>query len=152
MSLKPRSSLEKYERVVVLTGGANEDGTSMETNCFVPATKSWLVKNSVECYNPLTDQWTKISNISKARRFAAAAAAGGKVVVIGGFGDMTATTIEPSCEIFEPSTNQWSLVASPGSPCAACGIVSIEDTVYLFGGENETYVLMRVECFDIGKK
>ena len=38
------------------------------------------------------------------------AAADGKVVVVGGFGDMTATTIEPSCEIFEPMSGAWCLV------------------------------------------
>ena len=64
--------------------------------------------NSVECYNPLTDQWSRLSNLSKARRCAAATTAGeGIIIVVGGFGDMTVRTIEPSCEIFDPNTNQW---------------------------------------------
>ena len=108
-----------------------------------------VCQNSVELYNPLTDQWSKVSKISKARRFAAAATTAEKIIVVGGFGDMTATTIEPSCEMFELSTNQWSLVSSPLKPRAAHGIVSIEDVIYLFGGENEIAYEDTVECFDV---
>ena len=107
--------------------------------------------NSVECYNPLTDQWSKVSNISKARRSAAAATAAEKIVLVGGFGDMTDTTIEPSCEVFEPSTNQWSLVSSPGWPRAAHCAVSINDIVYLFGGEDEEICVTDVECFNVAR-
>ena len=108
-----------------------------------------VCQNSVECFNPLTDQWTKISNITKIRRFASGATAAEKIVVVGGFGDMTETNIEPSCEIFEPSINQWSLVSGPSCPRAAGGIVSINDIIYLLGGENETTLESDVECFDI---
>ena len=108
-----------------------------------------VCQNSVECYNPLTDQWKKVSNISKARRFAAAATTAEKIIVVGGFGDMTDATIEPSCEMFEPSTNQWSLVSSPLKPRAAHGIVSIDDAIYLFGGENEFTLEGTVERFDV---
>ena len=265
-SLKPRLSLDKYEHVVVLTGGNDDSGDKKETQCFVPSTLSWVslplmpyprsqhgaavcdgvlyvmggadsapvccfnpkqnkwsslgttwklegcsvtcfheelyviggegswcnvqiynpihdkwrqgslmescraghsavvlqeciyaiaghdgtvCQNSVECYNPLTDQWNKVSNISKARRFAAAATTGEKIIVVGGFGDMTDTTIEPSCEMFEPRTNQWSLLSSPLWPRAAHGIVSIDDDIYMFGGEDERRLKTSVEHFDV---
>ena len=271
MSLKPRLSLDKYEQVVVLTGGFNDEGLNLDTDCFVPSTKTWLslpmspyscteggaaavcggilyimgapksfsvstccqfnpkhnrwssydiafdetgysvtcyneelyviggvgswndVKiynpvldewrtaasvgtgrachsavvlqehiyviagydhevclDSVECYNPLTDNWRRISSISKARMCAAVATVREKIIVVGGFHDLT-RTIEPSCEIFDPITNQWSLVPSPGFPRADCSAVSINDIVYLFGGENGTDFLKEVECFDIQK-
>ena len=105
--------------------------------------------NSVECYNPLSDQWNKVSSMSKVRRFAAAATAAAKIIVVGGFGDMTDTTIEPSCEMFEPCSNQWTLASSPLNPRAAHGVVSIDDKVYLFGGENESALQGVVECFDL---
>ena len=266
MSLKPRLSLEKYEHVVVLTGGFCESGHTKNTQCFVPSTLSWVslsmmphpnshhgaalcggllyimggansapmccfnpkqnkwsflgttlklkgcsvtcfhdelyviggegswcniqiynpvhdtwrqgssmetcraghsavvlgkciyaiaghdgtvCQNSVECYNPLTDHWTKISSISKARRFAATATVCDKIVVVGGFGDMTNKTIEPSCEMFEQRTYEWSLVSSPLRPRAAHSIVSIDDKVYLFGGEDEKLYVAAVECFDV---
>ena len=269
--LKPRLSLDQYEQVVVLTGGQDDGNCNMNTDCFVPSTKTWVslpkmpypcskdaaavcsgilyivgaekegstsiccfnpkennwsshevelkltdhsvtcfneelyviggqgswndVKiynpaldkwktaasmetgraghsavvlqehiyviaghdarevclNSVECYNPLTDQWRRISNLLKVRRCSAVATVCEKIIVVGGFGDMTASTIEPSCEIYHPNTNQWNMVSSPGIPRAACSAVSIDDIVYLFGGENETDYLERVECFDIKK-
>ena len=109
-------------------------------------------QNSVECYSPFTNQWSKASNISKVRRFASAATICEKIIIVGGFADMTLTNIEHSCEMFEPSTNQWSLVSSPESPRAAGAIVSIDDIVYLFGGENENdFDLESVERFDLAK-
>ncbi|KAJ7372050.1 hypothetical protein OS493_021478 [Desmophyllum pertusum] len=69
---------------------------------------------SVECYNPSNDQWDQIPDMIKARKFAAAAViSGGKIIVAGGYRDMNCMTIEASCEIFDKSLNQWSLVSSP---------------------------------------
>ena len=270
--LKPRLSIDKYEQVVVLTGGQDCDDCNLNTDCFVPSTKTWVslpkmpypcsedaaavcggilyivgaqkeestsiccfnpkennwsshdielklteysvtcfneelyviggqgswndVKiynpvldkwktaasmetgraghstvvlqehiyaiaghdasevclNSVECYNPLTGQWSRISNLWKARRCAAVTTVFEKIIVVGGFGDMTVRTIEPSCEIYHPNTNQWNLVSSPSIPRAACSAGSVDDIVYLFGGEDETDYLERVQCFDIKKK
>ena len=41
-SLKPRVSLDKYEHVVVLTGGYGESSDKTETQCFVLSTLSWV--------------------------------------------------------------------------------------------------------------
>ncbi|XP_078365197.1 kelch-like protein 24 [Oculina patagonica] len=271
MPLKPRLSLDKYERVVVITGGSNSEDILKDTMCFVPSTMTWgflpmmpsyatecgaaavcggllyvlgekfdgnnshsmcifnpnqnkwsshditlnlrdfsvtcfneelyviggegswhdvqifnpvrdewrqaapmesrradhsavvlqdhiyviaghngeVCLNSVECYNPLSGQWNKVSSISKVRRSAAAATAGERIVAVGGFGDMSRLTIEPSCEVFELNTNQWSLVSIPGVPRACGSAVSINDMIYLFGGEDEEECLATVECFDI---
>lgn len=62
---------------------------------------------------------------------------------------MTNVNIEPSCEIYDPCTNQWSLVPSPSAPRAACSAVSIDDKVYLFGGESESAYWTEVECCDM---
>lgn len=42
MPLKPRLSLDKHEHVVVLTGGQFSHILKMETDCFVPSTKTWV--------------------------------------------------------------------------------------------------------------
>lgn len=106
---------------------------------------------SVECYNPANDQWTQILDMNNARKFSAAAAiTNGKIIVVGGYSDMGFTRIEETCEIFDKSLNQWSLVSSPTVPRAACGIVSVKSAVYLFGGEdtnNSVYKLDSVECY-----
>ena len=61
---------------------------------------------SVECYNPTSDTWKKIPDISHTRRFAAAATIGGKILIVGGFSDMSFSSIEASCELFDPELNQ----------------------------------------------
>jgi len=107
---------------------------------------------SVECYDPLSNQWRKVPDVTNARRFAAAAAACRRIVVVGGFCEMGALTearLEPTCEMFDPCQNEWSLVSSPKVPRAGCGIVSVDDTVYVFGGENEEDFLDSVECFNV---
>ena len=42
----------------------------------------------------------------------------------------------------------YHLVPSPCIPHAACSAVSIDDLVYLFGGNNERNLVQAVECFD----
>jgi len=105
---------------------------------------------SVECYDPSTNQWRQAPDLTNARRNFSAATVCEKIVVIGGyFGIGEATTMEPTCELFDPCLNQWSLVSSPKVPRTACGIVSVDDIVYVFGGENEEEsILDSMECFD----
>ena len=65
---------------------------------------------------------------------------------------MNSNTIETSCEIFDKSLNQWSLVSSPFIPRASCGIVSVGNCVYLFGGEDgndEQNKLNSVESYNV---
>ena len=144
--------LDKWKTAASMeTGRADHSAVVLQEHIYVIAghDASEVCLNSVECYNPLTDQWRRISNLLKVRRCSAVATVCEKIIVVGGFGDMTAMTIEPSCEIYHPNTNQWSLVFSPGIPRAACSAVSIDDIVYLFGGESEIKYLRSVECFDI---
>ena len=107
-------------------------------------------QKSVERYNPVTNRWQTIRNISNARTFAAAAVSNGKIIVVGGFSAMKPSKVmEVSCEMFDPCTNEWSLVSSPAIPRAACGIVSIDDIIYLFGGQHEECCMETVESFDL---
>ena len=104
---------------------------------------------SVESYNQLTDQWTKMPDLCKARRCASAAATCGKILVVGGYCERTDTNnLELSCEVFDPCLNQWSLVASPIHPRTGCAIVSVDESVYIFGGENRHIDVDAIEVFD----
>lgn len=133
------------------TGRAGHSAVVLQGHFYVIAGDDGNVcQNGVECYNPLSDQWSRILNLSKARRYAAVATVCEKIFTVGGFGDNDRDIIQPSCEIYHPNTNQWNLVSSPGIPRAACSAVSINGIVYLFGGESETDNFMKaVECFDI---
>ena len=134
------------------TARAEHNAVVLQEHIYVIAGHNGEVcQSSADCYNPLTDQWTEISGMSKVRRCAAAVAVGRNLFVVGGFGDMTVSTIEPSCEIFDPKANQWSLVPSLSIPRAASGIGSIGNTVYLFGGEDEEFHWKEVLCCFIGE-
>ena len=74
-----------------------------------------------------------------ARRLAGAAAACGKVFVVGGYSDVACRTLEATCEMFDPLVSQGSLVSSPIVPRAASAMVSFDDHLYLFGGENASW-------------
>ena len=131
------------------TGRAAHCAVVLQKHIYVIAGHNGTVcHNSVECYNPSTDQWRTIPSISRVRRFAAAATASGKIVVVGGYSGTSLTT-EATCEMFNPSANEWSLVTSPAFPRAASGIVSMDDIIYLFGGRNEEDFMKTVECFDV---
>lgn len=107
---------------------------------------------NVECYNPAIDQWVSAPDMLNARTLASAAViTGRKILVVGGFSDMNYDTIETCCEIFDRSLNQWSLVSSPTVPRAACGIVSVGNCVYLFGGDDgsKQNKLNSVESYDV---
>ena len=102
----------------------------------------------MECYDPSNDEWSQAPAMANERKFAAAAATSGdKIIVVGGYADMECENLVESCEIFIKSTNEWNIVAGPIVPRAACGIVSIEDCVYLFGGEDGETEIGSVECY-----
>ena len=103
---------------------------------------------SAESYDPSTNLWRKAPDLTNPRKSAAAVIVCGKIFVVGGFRDNEYRDLEPTCEIFDPCLNQWSLVSSPHVPRGACGIVCIDETVYVFGGEDEETVLNCVECYN----
>ncbi len=107
---------------------------------------------SVEFYDPVTNQWSEMPPLVNGRKFAAAAISGEKIIVVGGY-DID-FEIEANCEIFDPAVDQWSLVSSPVVPRAACGIISFDNHVYVFGGERanldgHSIYEDSVECYDI---
>ena len=144
-------SNEWKEVAPLKTGRAGHCAVVLQKEIYVIAGHNGTVcLNSVECYNPSTNQWRRIPNMSKPRRLAAAATSSGKIVVVGGYSNMSdSITTEASCEMFDPRTNEWSLVSSPAFPRAACGIVSMDDLIYLFGGKNEQNFMQTVDCFDV---
>ena len=91
--------------------------------------------NTMECFDPSSNQWTDRPSMSIKRKFAGAAVYSGKIFVVGGYSDMGFKILEASCEMFDPVLDQWSLVSSPVVPRAACAMVRFDDHLYLFGGE-----------------
>ena len=110
---------------------------------------SGCLKN-VECFNSSANHWADRPGLIVARQFAAAAVLRGKIFVAGGYSDKACKTLEATCEMFDPVQDQWSLVSSPVVPRAACAMISFDDYLYLFGGEDANWSKHdSVECYDV---
>lgn len=108
---------------------------------------------SVECYIFLSDEWSQIVDMNNVRKFVVVVVIiiDEKIIVVGGYSEMDCFIIIISCEIFNKSLNQWSLVFVFIVLRAVCGIVSVENYVYVFGGERELSYddFDSVECYVI---
>ena len=105
---------------------------------------------SIECFDASTDHWTYGPSMNVARQFAGAAVLCGKIFIAGGSSDREFESIEGSCEMFDPVQDQWSLVSILVVPRAACAMVSFDDHLYLFGGEDSCKdKLDSVECYNV---
>ena len=153
-----RNRVDKYDPTLDEWKEVTQMKTSRSAHCAVAMANFIYViaghdgrdcQKSVECFDPLTNQWFDTAHLNNARKFAAAAASNGKIFVAGGYADMHFRTIEVSCEMFDPAVNKWSLVSCPTVPRAACGIISFDNHVYLFGGENTSSKLDSVERYDV---
>ena len=110
-SLKPRLSLEKYEHVVVLTGGFDESGAKKETQCFVPSTLSWV----------------SLPMMPHPRSHHGAAVCGGILYIMGG------ANSAPMC-CFNPKQNKWSSLGTTFK-LKGCSVTCFQEELYLIGGE-----------------
>ena len=110
MSLKPRLSLDKYEQVVVFTGGEDESGTKKDTWCFVPSTMTWV----------------SLPMMPFPRRLHGSAVCGGLLYVLGGSNTL------PMC-YFNPQQNKWSSHDSTLN-LRDCSVTSFCEELYAIGG------------------
>jgi len=66
------------------------------------------VLNSVEKYDPDTDDWTYVSSMHFKRRKHAACVINGKIIVVGGTSDTGQPVHEIEC--YNPSIDEWCIV------------------------------------------
>ena len=94
--------------------------------------------NLVEVYDPSTDKWSDIAPMNSKRSGMAAAPLGGKLYVAGGYdGSSTARGCCQinSVEVYDPSTNKWSAVASMSNERRyALGAASLGGKLCVVGG------------------
>ena len=111
---KPRLALDKYEHVVLLTGGEYYDfETKRDTYCFVPSTMTWV----------------SLPMMPHPRSHHGAAVCGGLLYILGG-----KNSAQMYC--FNPKQNKWS---THDTTCTLnlkeCSVTSFNDELYVIGGE-----------------
>ncbi|MSQ23559.1 MAG: kelch repeat-containing protein [Chloroflexi bacterium] len=87
-------------------------------------------------YEPLLDRWTVLPDVPTQRNHLAAAAIGGKFYLAGGrFGGGVGSEMTDRLEVFNPSTNEWSVAAPMLEVRAGLNGVAARGCFYTFGGE-----------------
>ena len=101
--------------------------------------------NTVECFDPNTNQWTMIKPMNKVRSDACAVAYDNKIVVVGGF---DGEEIHQTTEIYDPESDEWTFGPRMSQPRSGLKAVVLENKIYVIGGFNGAERLKSVETLD----
>jgi N-acetylneuraminic acid mutarotase len=98
------------------------------------------VLNTVECYNPKTDNWVFIKPMTRARLAASTGVIDGKLYTAGGYGESIRRPILDTVECFNPKKNKWQFKNKLRFPRGHASIVTVNDKLYLCGGVTKSFV------------
>ena len=110
------------------------------------------VLKSVECFDPLTGNWSSGVAMKTARAFHGVAVVDDNMYAVGGEdGDNIPIN---SVEYFDPSTKDWIKVVVPMKIArASLGVAVVDGKMYAVGGADDAFTpLNSVECFDPSTK
>ncbi len=116
---------------IYIAGGSGSQGYSL---------------NSLEIYDTAFNSWTNGSNMSVGREFNRGVSLNGKFYVIGG--GIRNVGYTGLTEVYNPATDHWTTLAPMPTPRAQFGIAIYNDTIYCFGGNNQSGVVGKVEAYE----
>jgi len=102
--------------------------------------------STVEEYDPLTDTWTKKSDISSAR-VTWTAVVNGKIYAFGGLAREQQVQMLSTVEEYDPVTDKWSRKADMATEKSA-NLSVVDGKIYMIGGETFAGILSNVEEYD----
>jgi N-acetylneuraminic acid mutarotase len=109
---------------------------------FVGGHDGSSAKNIAERYDPTTNTWETLANMSVAREGGAYAVLNGKLYAIGGKG-------LSSVEVFNPSNDSWSAGVALPSQVKYGTAITVDGKIFLIGGWNASNQnINQVLCFD----
>ena len=125
-------------RLVYVLGGANGND-------------EW--QSTVEVYNPLTDAWKQLSNMTTIRSMHGAAVLDGKIYVMGGAGSARGINGDDdtlsTAEVYDPQSDSWQPLADMASGRGRFAAAVVSGKIYAIGGESDAVGTMAaVEAFD----
>ncbi|XP_027340119.1 F-box/kelch-repeat protein At1g67480 [Abrus precatorius] len=112
-------------KLLVMAGCSSIDGTA-------------AVSAEVYQYDSCLNSWSRLSNMNVARYDFACAEVNGLVYAVGGYGAEGDNL--SSAEVYDPDTDQWTLIESLRRPrwgCFACGF---EGKLYVMGGRSSSTI------------
>ncbi|XP_068729481.1 kelch-like protein 3 [Montipora capricornis] len=109
---------------------------------------------AVERFDPILATWEEVSAMNEARYNAFGATMNGKIYIAGGItkNERCYTTLK-SCEVYDPSTNEWQVMSNLKVGRQAANMVCFQETLYVVGGLKDALSSSRelsVEMFQLG--
>ena len=128
------------KRHLYLVGGIDDFGTE---SC-----------KTVERFDPILATWEEVAAMNEARYDAFGTAMNGKIYIAGGINKHEGHyTVLKSCEVYDPSTNEWQVMSNLKVCRQAASMVCIQEALYVVGGFKDLHSSSRelsVEVFQLG--
>ena len=109
---------------------------------------------TVERFDPILATWEDVTAMNEARYNAFGATMNGKIYIAGGVNiNVGRYTILKSCEVYDPSTNEWQVISNLKVCRQAASMVCVQEALYVVGGFKDIQKSSRelsVEVFQLG--
>ena len=109
---------------------------------------------TVERFDPILATWEEVAAMNVARWSAFGATMNGKIYVAGGINENEGhLTILKSCEVYDPSTDEWQVISNLKVCRQAASMVCVQEALYVVGGFKDIQKSSRelsVEVFHLG--
>ena len=109
---------------------------------------------TVERFDPILATWEEVAAMNEARYNAFGATMNGKIYIAGGVNiNVGRYTILKSCEVYDPSTNEWQVISNLKVCRQAASMVCVQEALYVVGGFKDIQKSSRelsVEVFQLG--
>ncbi|XP_072542120.1 kelch-like protein 9 [Salminus brasiliensis] len=109
-------------------------------------------QKELSCYNPDTDSWSRRADMMELRGLHCMCTVGDRLYVMGGnhFRGTNDYDDVLSCEFYNPSTDQWTLVAPMPRGQSDVGVAVYKGKIYVVGGYswNSRCMVDIVQCYD----
>ena len=115
---------------------------------------SYQSSKTVERFDPILATWEEVAAMNEARFDAFGAAMNDKIYIAGGINiNEGCLTVLKSCEVYDPSTNEWQVMSNLKVCRQGASMVCIQEALYVVGGFKEEKLSSRelsVEVFQLG--
>ena len=115
---------------------------------------SCQISKRVERFDPILATWEEVAAMNEARYKPFGAAMNGKIYIAGGINVIGGhSTVLTSCEVYDPSTNEWQVMSSLKVCRQAANMVCFQEALYVVGGFEDMISSSRelsVEVFQTG--
>ena len=114
----------------------------------------WLASQTVERFDPILATWEEVAAMNEARWNAFGAAMNDKIYIAGGLNvNAGGYIVLKSCEVYDPSTNEWQVMSNLKVCRQAANMVCVQEALYVVGGFKDAESSSRelsVEVFQLG--